>query len=263
MLTAVLLGVTLTGACGNEGDAIAARTSDERPAGDSAPGDIDGGGEELPPAGELREYCDRAAALQTSQGSFAEDPAAQLEAIESLASVAPPELEEDFDVMSEVIDQLSDLDEDDPESLGRIFEIAFDPEVQTAARAIVEFTERECGLDLGVTESSGGSIGSGDVSSGSGGTASDLELEDIDGVKDASVGGAWSDKLTGTLISGGAEVQLSADSSEPLTPAEAVVACTTMWQVLSIKNPAVTIKILNGERAVAASGADGACRPRP
>lgn len=256
----VVFGSTLLAACGDGNASSASLTSDRRSADSSADGPTadrpSGDSEDAPaPSGDVAEYCARAAAVQTSTADFS-DPAAQLESVESLSAVAPPELAEQFDVLREVVDRLSAIDQNDPSAIGAIFAIAFDPEVLAANGAISAFTQRECGMALGGISGSG--TGSG-PDPGAGADPNELQLEDVDAVKAAAGTQSWSEKLNGTLISGATDVQVSADATNTLTPDEALAACTAMWQALSVKNPSVTVEILNSETVVAASGPDGTC----
>ena len=259
--TALLLASTLLASCGGGSDVTASIVSDERPASDETSAD------DVPAStDEIADFCDRAAELQVSDADSS-DPAAQLEALESLREVAPAELEKAFDVLADVIAQMSELDETDPEAMGEMFAILLDPRVVEASAAISSFTMRECGFEMTAgagTDSFDGNSNdtSGEAGGGVGGFDDDpmtLRLDDVEAIEDAAVGQTWPGKLNSTLISNGVDVELAADSSDPITPDEALAACTALWQGLSPKNPAVTVTILNGEKAVAASGADGTC----
>jgi hypothetical protein len=256
LLVLVALGVVTAGCAGDE-SVTATMRSEDRPASETT--SPDSGGE-----GDAVAYCERAEEVAQSDAATQGDPAAALEALDSLASLAPAELADDFEVLGGIVDELSGLDEDDPASFQAALEIAFDPQVMAASEAISRYTEETCGLSLdGSAPGDDPFEGTDDLMTSTTtfdeGDPSDLHLEDVDAVKEAAQGETWPEKLSGTMISMGTDVQLSAGSDQSITPEEALLACNTMWVALSQKNPAVSVQILSGGVPVAASAPGGPC----
>jgi len=259
LLVLVATGVVAAG-CASGESVTATRRSEDRPATDTSAPEV---GDE----GDAVAYCERADEVAQSDAATQGDPAAALEALDSLASLAPAELADDFEVLGGIVDELSGLDEDDPASFQAALEIAFDPEVMAASEAISRYTEETCGLSLDGSAPGGGLDddpldGADDLTTSTTfdeGDPTDLHLEDVDAVKEAAQGETWPEKLSGTMISMGTDVQLSAGSDQPVTPDEALLACNTMWVALSQKNPAVSVQVLNGGVPVAASAPGGPC----
>ena len=251
------LGLALSG-CASGESVTATKRSEDRPASETPSPET--GGE-----GDAEAYCERAEEVAQSDAATQGDPAAALEALDSLASLAPAELADDFEVLGGIVDELSGLDEDDPASFQAALEIAFDPEVMAASEAISRYTEEACGLSLDGSAPGDDPFGGTDdlttstTTTFDEGDPSDLHLEDVDAVKEAAAGETWPEKLSGTMIAMGTDVQLSAGSDQSITPEEALLACNTMWVALSQKNPAVSVQILSGGVPVAASAPGGPC----
>ncbi len=256
MIALVLTGLAAT-ACGGDAALPAPKESDERPA---------GGGD-----GSGSEYCDAVAGLADMDPDELDDPAKAVAALAELGEVAPADLADSFDVLSGIVEELGALDQDDPDSVSQSLEIIMDPEVQDAAEAIDSYTMEECGIDLDgedplddgsldddmfddIDESTTTTVDPGDTSS-----TGDIDLEDVDDVKDANSSATWTQKLTSTTILNDTDVTLAADSSDPVTPAEAMEACEAVRTALVTINPGVTVTISNGETPVAASPARGTC----
>lgn len=255
-LAVVVPGLVLL-SCGSDGGSSAALKSDERSAEDV----VD---EEPTDSADSTDYCEQAQELADADADVAADPAAGLERIESLQSVAPDELDADFDVIADVVEQLSALDEDDPESFEQIMTIAFDPEVMAASDAIATYTQDECGIDLEGSDDSTDStdttdtFGDGSDEFEDGSDPTELHIEDVDVIKESS-GGTWAAKLSGTAISMGVNVQVSAMDEELLTADEALAACQALMTGLGAKNPEVTVDVYSGETLIVAAPAGGTC----
>lgn len=230
-------------------------------------------------AGGAEEYCaalERLAADGTDV-DLTEDPDAALAEVRSLAETAPPELAPDFDLFVATIERLAALPADDTgEALGELFEVMLDPEFMAAQERIEQYSSDQCGIDFddlgtagdpddlgglgsddptsdgpGPDDSSPDDPGSDEFGSGAfgGGDPTDISLEDIDAVEEANEGTGWEDKLSSTVISMGADVQLGS-GPEAFTVAEALAMCEAMFTALSAKNPAVTIAVANGETTI-------------
>lgn len=245
--------------CGGGGEVVlpAPKESDERP----APDDGDG---------SASEYCAAVAELEATDDSEMDDPAKAVESLAVLGGVAPDELKPSFEVLADVVGELAGLDESDPDYLARSLEIVFDPSVQEAAGRIDEFTIDECGIDLDdssddpfaedPSDGSDSDAGADEMPADEG--VGDIDLEHIDGIKEANSAASWSSKLRTTTITNDTYVTLAADPADPVTAEEAMAACEAIRTGVVSINPQVTVEIRNGEVAVAASPDGGTCSPR-
>jgi hypothetical protein len=240
---AALVAVLALGGCSGGDDTLA--VSDDSAESVEGPGGAD-----------AVAYCSTAEEVTAAGGGLdlSEDAPGALAGIEQLAADAPDELRADFETFLSGVDGLAELNEDDPAALSRIFELMMDPEFEAAANAIEEFTAAECGIELGAGMGAG-AAGS-DTSGTDGSEPGEIELEDVDAVKDANQDATWADKLSTTVINGLADVQVSS-SDEDLDEVEAVSACTTIWSALSEINPDVSVAVANGDTVVARSTGDG------
>lgn len=253
MIAVVLTGLAMT-ACGSEAALPSPKESNERPA-------DDGGG------GSSSEYCDAVADLADMDPDELDDPTKAVAALAALGDVAPDDLKESFDVLSGVVEELGALDPDDPDFVTQSLEIVMDPAVQDAAEAIDGFTMDECGVDLdGEDPLDDGSFDDDmfddtttTVFPDDSGSSGDIDLEDIDDIKDANSGSTWTQKLNSTTILNDTDVTLAADSADPVTVGEAMEACEAVRVALVPINAGVTVTISNGETPVVASPAGGTC----
>lgn len=265
----VLCGVAAV-ACGGAGEgALASKESNVR----SGSAESDGGSD------PDSEYCTAVGALQGPDAADLDDPAAAIAALAALGDVAPEELKSSFEVLSGVVEDLAGMDPDDPDYIGRALEAVMDPSVQEAADHIDDVTAEMCGLDLSEDLDDPGSSDDAfpddafpddpfaddtlpDVSiPDPGSAAGDIDLEHVDRIKDEHEGSTWVAKLRSTSILNDTAVSLSADSSDPVTPAEAIEACEAVRSALVGINPDVTVAISNGDTTVAESPAGGVCAP--
>lgn len=260
LLALVLAAIAaLATGCGGGGEVVlpAPKESDERP----APDDGDG---------SASEYCAAVAELEATDDSEMDDPAKAVESLAVLGGVAPDELKPSFEVLADVVGELAGLDESDPDYLARSLEIVFDPSVQEAAGRIDEFTIDECGIDLDdssddpfaedPSDGSDSDAGADEMPADEG--VGDIDLEHIDGIKEANSAASWSSKLRTTTITNDTYVTLAADPTDPVTAEEAMAACEAIRTGVVSINPQVTVEIRNGEVAVAASPDGGTCSPR-
>ena len=191
------------------------------------------------------EFCRRAAQLEQSEEGVdpLEDPEGALEQVSSAAEVAPEELQDDFEVFLDTFEQLSaEPAEDDPSALAGLFEVFMAPEFLDAQANISDYVDQECGFDMGSTD---------------GGADGEVSLEEVEAVEDANEGESWADKVSSTVIDGGADVKLGS-GPDPFTQEEAVQLCTAMLDALSSDHPHVEITVTNDTETVAASD-DGTC----
>ncbi len=254
----LVLGLS-AGGCTDSEPATATLRSEERPATTEDEPSAD------PVADE--EYCAVAQQIAESPPLDEDDPTAALAMLESLADVAPAELEDDFEVLGRVIEQMSSLDPNDPGSIEEMMGIAFDPEILAASEAITAYTEEACGLDLdeGAIDDepivpTPPTVPSEDPSTTTEpADPTEITLDDVDAVKASAIGLAWPELLTGTMISMGVDVQLTTGTDVTIPPDQALIACTAVSERLRAKNPAVTVQVLNGTTVVAATTPEGPC----
>lgn len=227
-LTTLLTPVVLLGACSDGGDTV---PLDEAPTTASATGNADS------------EYCRAAARFSGDAGlDLSGDPDAALAGIEQMAAAAPDEIADDLAVVVEGVRGLDGLDANDPDALAALFELLADPQVETAIERVEQYTSSECGIDLGSDESAAGA---------------EIELEDVDAVKDTNSGSTWADKLSTTVINFGSEVTVSSGEGE-LSADEALEACDALVSSLSSIDPDVTVEVAAGDTVLARSS-DGSC----
>jgi len=254
----VLCGVAVV-ACGGDGEAaLASKESNVRS------GSAESGGGSDPDS----EYCTAVRALQGPDAADLDDPAAAIAALAALGDVAPEELKSSFEVLSGVVEDLAGMDPDDPDYIGRALESVMDPSVQEAADHIDDVTAEMCGLDLSELDEPGTTDDTlsddtlpDDTLPEPGAAAGDIDLEHIDRIKDEHQGSSWVEKLSTTSIMNDTAVSLSADASDPITPAEAMEACQVLRSALVSINPDVTVSVTNGETAVVQAPAGGVCAP--
>lgn len=256
LVLAVALAAVLV-ACGGSGTVETSQQSEPR---------TDAGADDESPAptGASEEYCRTATEIRSSIEALDEDPEAGLESLGELADVAPEELRDDFEVTIDRLGQLEGLDEDDPSSFSKVFEIMLDPALLDALGAIDAVTLELCGFTLD-PESDGSSVPDDDVFDDDGlddelfgDEETSISLEDVEAIEEQNESTSWAGKLTGTFIVGGSDLQLSADV-DPFTDDEALELCEAMLEGLSPKNRDVSISVLNGEDELASSGDDGTC----
>lgn len=202
-------------------------------------------------------YCTTASEVASQPGGLDLSTGAPsaIDGIEQLAADAPDSLQGDFDTFLEGARSIADLDQDDPDALAAIFALITDPDFAAAADAIESYTGSECGVELGASSGSG-STGT-DEDGDAGRRPGEIQLEDIDAVKESNDGAGWSEKLSTTVVNGLADVQVSSGDDD-LSQDEAMAACDALVTVLSERNTDVTVSVASGQD-VLAKGADGTC----
>jgi len=246
-----------------------------------------GGSDESTTAGDSsgEEFCDQIRELEES-GDTDDDLAAAAEELNALIDNAPDELRGDLEVVSEAFSELSDLDEDDPESFTAIFEVFGREEVIEATDNLERYGVEECGLDP--TSDAGDE---GDAVSTDDDAADDAELGDGDDDRDESgefasdddpydeeFWGAidatemsipglkqhldlnypdtgWFDTLNGYGISQDTDVEVNG----PIEEEDGVALCSAILEYAAPLEPDVTITVGDNGGATFASGnvADG------
>ncbi len=285
----MIAAIVLCGACGEDGGEPLAQASSparaETGGGASTP---EAPNEDLDPA-EVEAFCAKAAELgQTANATDAEDPGEMSAQYDELLAVAPEQVREDLEVLRDAVDSMSELDASGAplspdEALEEMFSAVMSPELMTAALNLEAFMAEHCGIDmssnggLGLDDALGSDPGgdpSGDDPGGgttvpggdpsAGGT--DIGLEDLDAIEEAHTGEAWVDKVYSTSIVNDQDIQLiGSDGSdgfgEPLTEQEAIDACEAVRTALEVRQPALSVEVLNGATVVARGAAGVPCAP--
>ncbi len=265
----VVVTVGLAGAlaaCGSgQPEVLASKRSNERPSSSATPGAGSGSssGSDEPPTAVSpsdRRYCDAIAAMAGDQSALGDDPGAAVEAMSRLADLAPEALHDDYETLKSVVGDLTALDQQDPTSIAKALEIVTRSDVLGASEAIAADALQRCGVALAggagspTTEPSGPGVGD---RSGPG----DIDLEDVDAVRDEHRDESWSRKLTSTTILNDSDVTLTADASALLTGDEALAACRAVRAALVDVNPEVVVTIVGGSTPLATAPSGGECAP--
>jgi hypothetical protein len=205
------------------------------------------GGDDGGSAASDEEFCAELAALEEADaGSDGSDEldAEALSQLQDLADRAPDEeLRTAIETLGDIAEQMSDLDEDDPEAFGQVMALMFDPEVISAGETLDTYMVDVCGMDPDETS---GEI-TGEDASGDDGSGDDTDADDS--VSDGSVStfdaldsSGLNDGFEGVLddldvdsqgrsvgVSGGAEVTVVFDAAgvadaDPVEVCEGVAA---------------------------------------
>ena len=119
---------------------------------DGGSGSGGGGGDEV---ASVEEFCSRIETLQSAVAP--DDMVAAVAAIEDLVGAAPTdEVREALETLVPVLSRMSELDENDPDAIGELMELAMDPKIMEASTVLEEFGAEQCGFtsdDSGSTDS--------------------------------------------------------------------------------------------------------------
>lgn len=144
------------------------------------------GGDDGGSAASDEEFCAELAALEEADaGGDGSDEldAEALAQLQDLADRAPNEdLRTAIETLGDIAEQMSDLDEDDPEAFGQVMALMFDPEVISAGETLDTYMVDVCGMD---PDDTGGGI-TGDDASDDGGSGDDTDADDTDADDSAS-----------------------------------------------------------------------------
>ncbi len=111
-----------------------------------------GGGDDTTAAGDSTKYCDAVRTGQTSLSGDVQDPAAAQAAVaafDQLVQTAPPAIESDVRTVAGLIEKLAAADPADEEGVADLFAAALDPAFLAASKRMQQFTQQQCGIDLG------------------------------------------------------------------------------------------------------------------
>ncbi len=128
--------------------------------------------------GDAEAFCERLVELDDAEGLDLEADAA-LAAFDELVDLAPEEIDSDLRRVQRALEQLSELDESDPDAFGAAFEIVLDPALSSSIEDFTQYAEDECGVEVE------GGDGFGDLSADlSGDFSTDLSSDGADGEDD-------------------------------------------------------------------------------
>ena len=110
------------------------------------------GGDDTAAPGDSTKYCD---AVRSGQGSLSgdvQDPTAAqaaVHAFDQLVSTAPSAIKDDVRTVAELIDKIATADPTDENGVADLFAAALDPSFLAASKRMQQFTQEQCGIDLG------------------------------------------------------------------------------------------------------------------
>lgn len=120
----------------------------------AACGDDDGGGSDsTADAGDAEAFCDRL--VELDEGGFNLSDEEAFGSFEELVELAPEAIDSETLRIQRAFDEVSELDEDDPDSVGAAFEIILDPALNRALEDFRVYAEDECGVEVEGAESFG------------------------------------------------------------------------------------------------------------
>lgn len=103
----------------------------------------------------VEEFCTRIEALESAVEP--DDIGAAVAAIEGLVDAAPTdEVRDALETLIPVLSRMSEIDENDPDAIGELMELAMDPKIMEAGAVLEEFGTEQCGFtsdDSGSTDS--------------------------------------------------------------------------------------------------------------
>lgn len=226
-------------------------------------GDDDGGG-------DAQAFCDFLLE-QEDLDMNEDDPEVIAAAMDQMRSLAPEAISDDVDAVLDVMEQLAELDEDDPDAMGAMFGLVMDPEFIAVSERIDQFGVDECDLEPGELMGSGDE-GSATVTSMVGtplddddptGSDDGLSIDALQQYIDESYGDEpWADQLSSWSIMGETAVQVG-PFEDDLSSEDALAAC----EVLAVKvlelEPDASLEILDaaGDPVVIWSSGSERCVP--
>lgn len=210
----------------------------------------DGGGDDSASASD---FCDDVSALEALEdGGDSQVTEDDLASFQDFVDAAPDEISADLQVLADLLTQLAELDEDDPDAFGEVFGLFFDPEVVAATENVETFISDECGIDIDDSSSDAESDADGPPGDLEGGDDS-LSLDALDAYFE-SEDYSWVDAVSSSGIStfpGGADVSL--DLSAEASSGDALEACEAARTYLSEHAEDVTVTVtLDGADAASA-----------
>jgi len=208
------------------------------------------------------EFCDKAASLDAMTGESPEELAAATKVFQELASDAPTaELRDAMKALLPVIEQMSTVDENDPEAFSKVMELLMDPAVIAAGTVLEEFSTTECGISSEDSSSSDETMPS-DPAESTGYIFDDMSSSDISDYVEANGSDYYPNGYIGsTSIQGddaGSEVVIDFTEADSV---DGVALCELVGEAISMSSSdtAVRIVIQQDGTDIAVRDIDGAC----
>jgi hypothetical protein len=110
------------------------------------------GSDDTPAGGDSAEYCEAVRAGQSSLSGDVQDPTAAQAAVaafDQLVATAPPAIAPDVRTVAGLIDKIAAADPSDRDGVADLFAAALDPSFLAASKRMQQFTQQQCGIDLG------------------------------------------------------------------------------------------------------------------
>ncbi len=231
------------------------------------------GGSDTVDDGDPEAFCERLQELDES-GDLDLDDAEAVEAFDDLVDLAPEEIDSDANRIQRAFEELSELNEDDPDAFGAAFEIILDPRLTSSLEDFAEYAEDECGLEVEEPDALGDFSDdlSGDLTSDfSDDFSGDLTDDLSDDISPASELRAYLEaeypdysRLAtgiGTVETGEAAVQVTLSLGQTTDADTAVAICeaTVEWAG-DVELEAIEVEVEDQEDIVLATGdLDGGC----
>lgn len=221
--------------------------------------------------GDTAQFCELLAATQDPLGDDdLSDPAAAQAAIEQfdeLEAAAPEEIRGAVGTLRGVLEELVQVDPDDPESFAAVFSAVLDPEVQSAATELETYARDECGIELDDTSDAGTTPGDDPTAASQepSGGADGLDISALFAHLDENHGDApWRQAVIGIAIFNETEVSLDTtlEAGDTATAVEICEAASEYVYGPGNDDPAATTLEVNdaeGEPLAARTGGDAAC----
>lgn len=208
------------------------------------------------------EFCDKVASLDAMTGESPEELAEATKVFQELASDAPTaDLRDAMNALLPVIEQMSTVDENDPEAFSKVMELMMDPAVIAAGTVLEEFSTTECGMSSEDTSSSDDTMPS-DSAESTGYIFDDMSSGDIsDYVQENGADLFPNGYVSSSSMSGAdgyTEIVVDFAGSDTL---DGVGLCDLVFEAISSKSTdsAVRIVIQNDTVDVAVREVDGEC----
>ncbi|HMK12957.1 MAG TPA: hypothetical protein VK461_15310 [Acidimicrobiales bacterium] len=111
-----------------------------------------GGGDDTAAPVDSTKYCDAVRTGQASLSGDVQDPQAAQAAViafDELEASAPATIKADVRTVAQLIDKIAAADPSDKEGIADLFAAALDPSFLAASNRMRQFTQQQCGIDLG------------------------------------------------------------------------------------------------------------------
>lgn len=208
------------------------------------------------------EFCDKVSSLDSMTGETPEELAAAMKIFRELASDAPTaELRDAMKALLPIVEQMSTVDENDPEAFSKVMELMMDPAVIAAGSVLEEFSTTECGMSSEDTSISDDTMPD-DSGESTGYIFDDMSSSDISDYVEAYGTDYYPNGYIGSTSiqggDGGSEVMVDfteADSVDGVALCELVVEAISM----SSSDTAVRIVIQQDGADVAVRDIGGEC----